>query len=69
MLDNEKGYLRWEAAIALGTIGDKQAVPALIRALNDEDKYVRSNTATALRVIGGKEAEEALAGLNKTRPE
>ena len=37
---------------ALGNIGDKSAVPALTRLLNDQDKYVSSNAAKALKRIG-----------------
>lgn len=52
--------LRRNAAVALGNAGDPRAVPALIRALQDEDPLVRGHVAWALGRLGGQEARVAL---------
>jgi epoxyqueuosine reductase len=54
-----RGLLR-NVCVALGNIGDSQAVPALIGALHDEEALVRGHAAWALGRIGGKEAINAL---------
>jgi phycocyanobilin lyase subunit alpha len=47
------GYpLRRNAARALGKLGDRRAVPALIRALECSDFYVREAAAQALEMLG-----------------
>jgi epoxyqueuosine reductase len=60
-----RGLLR-NVCVALGNIGDPQAVPALIGALHDHEPLVRGHAAWALGRIGGEQAkqalEEALAG-------
>jgi epoxyqueuosine reductase len=56
-----RGLLR-NAAVALGNSGDRQAVPALIEALNDPEALVRGHAAWALGRLGGEEARAALAG-------
>jgi epoxyqueuosine reductase len=56
-----RGLLR-NVCVALGNIGDPQAVPALIGALHDEEALVRGHAAWALGRIGG---EQALAGLHE----
>ncbi len=43
--DNE---VRWEAALALGEIGDDRAIPSLVEALKDRDRFVRYGAAVAL---------------------
>ena len=53
------GLLR-NVCVALGNIGDAQAVPALVEALRHELPLVRSHAAWALGAIGGPEAEAAL---------
>jgi epoxyqueuosine reductase len=42
--------------VALGNIGDAQAVPALIGALHDDEALIRGHAAWALGRIGGEEA-------------
>src|SRR6266849_6421342 len=54
-----RGLLR-NVCVALGNIGDPQAVPALIGALHDEDALVRGHAAWALGRIGGEQAMDAL---------
>jgi len=64
-------YLNWQptnarvrhqrnAAIVLGNIGDRAAVPALAEALHDPEDVVRSHAAWALGKIGGPQAKRAL---------
>lgn len=58
------GYpLRRNAARALGKIGDRRAVPALIESLNCPDFYVREAAAQALEEIGDRSAIPALLAL------
>jgi len=45
-------YLRWHAAKALGELGSKQDVPALIALLNDDDRATRWHAIQALGKIG-----------------
>jgi epoxyqueuosine reductase len=54
-----RGLLR-NAAVALGNSGDRRAVPALIRALQDLEPLVREHAAWALGRLGGEEAVIAL---------
>ena len=54
-----RGLLR-NVCVALGNIGDPQAVPALIGALHDVETLVRGHAAWALGRIGGEEARRAL---------
>jgi epoxyqueuosine reductase len=60
-----RGLLR-NVCVALGNIGDPQAVPALIEALHDHEPLIRGHAAWALGRIGAEQAkkalEEALAG-------
>jgi HEAT repeat protein len=37
---SKEGRVRWEAAKALAEIGDSEAIPALVQALEDNDRYV-----------------------------
>ena len=53
------GLLR-NVCVALGNIGDPNAVPALAEVLRHELALVRSHAAWALGAIGGPEAEAAL---------
>jgi len=54
-----RGFLR-NVAVALGNVGNAEAVPALIHALNDEEPLVRGHAAWALGRIGTAEAAGAL---------
>lgn len=60
-----RGLLR-NVCVALGNIGDPQAIPALTGALHDYEPLVRGHAAWALGRIEGEEAkralEDALAG-------
>jgi phycocyanobilin lyase subunit alpha len=58
------GYpLRRNAARALGKLGDRRAVPALIEALGCVDFYVREAAAQALEGLGDPQAVPALIQL------
>jgi epoxyqueuosine reductase len=54
-----RGLLR-NVAVALGNSGDRRAVGALIRALDDSEPLVRGHVAWALGRLGGEEARAAL---------
>ena len=56
-----RGFLR-NVAVALGNWGNRRAVPALKRALDDDEALVRGHAAWALGKIGGRSAIEALDG-------
>jgi HEAT repeat protein len=59
-LGSEEPELRYEAAVACGSLGDEAAVKPLARLLLDEDEEVRDAAAAALGEIGGPEAKQAL---------
>ncbi|MDB4971031.1 MAG: lyase domain protein repeat-containing protein [Myxococcales bacterium] len=52
--------VRVQAALVLGKLGDRRAVPALMQALHDENETVRGVAATSLGRIGDKSAANAL---------
>jgi hypothetical protein len=52
--------VRVQAALVLGKLADRRAVPALIQALNDENETVRGVAATSLGRIGDKSSANAL---------
>ena len=54
--------IRRSAAEALGALGDRQAVPALLSALRDEDGGGGITAAQALGAIGDRQAVPALLG-------
>ncbi len=54
-----RGFLR-NVAVALGNVGNAEAVPALTGALDDEEPLVRGHAAWALGRIGTAEAADAL---------
>jgi epoxyqueuosine reductase len=58
-----RGLLR-NVAVALGNLKSREAVPALVRALDDEEALVRAHVAWALGQIG---TAEAVASLQKRR--
>jgi phycocyanobilin lyase alpha subunit len=60
----EGGYpLRRNSARALGKLGDRRAVPALIHCLNCDDFYVREAAAQALGLLGDRSSIPALMTL------
>jgi HEAT repeat protein len=62
-LTSDDPELRYEAALACGAIGDRQAVPHLAPLLEDQDQEVREAAIAALGEIGGEEARELLTPL------
>ena len=62
-LSNKRHWVRWEAAKALGQIGDKAATEALVKALEDDEFDVRWLAAEALINIGKKSLKPLLTAL------
>lgn len=61
ILSEDSSYkVRVQAALVLGKLGDRNAVAALAKALNDENNTVRAVAAQALGRIGAPEAGEHL---------
>lgn len=58
-VDNKR-YLQRNAAVALGNTGDREAVPALARAMESPDEALRGHAAWALGKIGGAAARSTL---------
>jgi HEAT repeat protein len=56
-------HARWEAAKALGEIGDPRAAPALVKTLEDDKAAVRWLAATALINLGRDALVPLLRGL------
>jgi len=65
-LDSQEPAMRFEAAVAAGEMGLRNAVPALIHRLDDSDGNVREAAALALGKIGGPAARRALQELLKS---
>ena len=64
-LSNEEAEVRYEAATALGSLGDESTVANLVPALSDPDEEVREAAIAALGDIGGREARDALLELSR----
>jgi epoxyqueuosine reductase len=61
-----KEAIKRNAVLALGNIGDSQAVAPLIKVLQEDDNsIVRGHTAWALSKIGGEKAKFALEKVLK----
>ncbi|MDO8671732.1 MAG: HEAT repeat domain-containing protein [Dehalococcoidia bacterium] len=56
----QKSLLQRNAAIALGNMGNADAIPHLASALDDPEEVVRGHAAWALGRIGGKRAKDIL---------
>jgi HEAT repeat protein len=68
-LQSDKPAMRYEAARAAGEMVLEEALPQLVRMVNDKDPEVRLAAVWALGQIGGKPAAEALAPvLNSPEP-
>ena len=59
-------YLRWHAVKALGDLGSKQDVPALIAALNDNDRCTRWHAIQSLGKLGDIRAIAPLSDALKS---
>jgi len=62
-LTSEEPELRYEAALACGSLGDESAIPHLIRLLVDPDEEVKEAAIHSLGEIGGRQARAALLAL------
>jgi hypothetical protein len=58
--------VRVQAALVLGKLNDKRAVPALMQALHDENETVRGVAATSLGRIGDRSSANALMVASKS---
>lgn len=61
--DSGSQHVNREIAIALGQIGDAEAVPTLVRLLKAKDHYVQVEAMTALGSLRAAEAVEALSAI------
>lgn len=59
--------IRTYAALALGMLGDRRAVPALVTHLEDPDANVRFHALEALGRIGDRSAADAVAAVAESR--
>lgn len=60
LLEDSSYKVRVQAALVLGKLGDRNAVPALTKALRDENNTVRAVAAQALGRLGAPEAADGL---------
>jgi hypothetical protein len=60
LMQDSSYKVRVQAALVLGKLGDKRAVPALIQGLRDENETVRGVAATSLGRLGDKSSAAAL---------
>jgi len=58
MMRDPVSEVRWQAAIALGEMGSRNAVAPLLSGLEDRDKYVRYGSALSLWKNGYQPADE-----------
>jgi hypothetical protein len=65
LLEDTNYKVRVQAALVLGRLGDKTAVPSLIKALSDTNKTVRAISAQALGQLAAPQAADALRDLLK----
>src|SRR6185312_15764507 len=66
----KRAGLARNACVALGNLGDRRAVPALIKALTgDASPLVRGHAAWALGRLGGTAARDALANATAVEAE
>jgi hypothetical protein len=65
LLEDSSYKVRVQAALVLGKLGDRNAAPALIKALRDENNTVRAVAAQALGRLGAPEAADGLRATLK----
>jgi HEAT repeat protein/cyclophilin family peptidyl-prolyl cis-trans isomerase len=69
LLSDSEARVRRRAALAVGHVGLREGVPALVGVLHDEDPEVRQMAAFALGLLGDKAAREPLvAALSDPSP-
>jgi HEAT repeat protein len=64
-LSSDEAGIRYEAANACGELGSEEAVPHLLKLIEDEDNQVQEAAIKALGEIGGEQAKQALSKLMK----
>jgi len=64
-LNSNEVEMRYEAANACGELGAEEAVPHLLKLIEDEDRQVQEAAIDALGQIGGEQAKQALNKLAK----
>lgn len=62
-MDSDDPEMRFEAAMAAGSLGDDEAIPRLGELALDADPEVQQAAITALGQIGGSVAREVLLGI------
>jgi len=62
-LSNEKALIRKSSAKYLGLIGDRRAIPYLLKALKDEEPQVRAEACNALGLLGDESVKEYLENV------
>jgi hypothetical protein len=65
LLEDPNYKVRVQAALVLGRLGDKKALPSLIKALDDGNKTVRAIAAQALGQLADHDAGDPLRALLK----
>ena len=68
LLEEEDSYLRGQAAVCLGRIGDEAAIAPLIAKFDDSYSAVREESVRALGLIGGGAVKPLLAKVNHEKP-
>ena len=68
LMQDSSYKVRVQAALVLGKLGDKRAVPALVQALRDENETVRGVAATSLGRLGDRSAASALMVASTNDP-
>jgi HEAT repeat protein len=69
ILESSSSYkVRLKVVIALGKLGDRRAVPALVRRLKDESRAVRGVSAAVLGRLGDRRAIPALERAARSDP-
>ena len=66
---NDLPEVRYEAAVALGKLGNESVLPNIKELLNDEDIEVQNCAIQSLGVIGGPIAKKMLLSLPSDMPE
>jgi HEAT repeat protein len=64
-LNSNESEIRYEAANACGELGAEEAVPHLLKLIEDEDHQVQEAAIAALGQIGGEQARQTLNKLAK----
>jgi HEAT repeat protein len=62
-MGSDDGEMRFEAAVAAGSIGEEEAIPHLAALTNDEDTEVQEAAIAALGQIGGPTARSVLHSI------